>query len=239
MLLRNGLRLSALTTVLLATAAAPALADTGFYVGATAGRSLFHQDKSSADAAVLDAFSANGLNVLFGGSSSLDKTDFAFGGLIGYRLTPQFSIEAAYMDLGKLRYRATDTVTSAYFVPPLAATVNLTGKVKGPTLAALGILPLSPAWDVYGRAGLFFSNVKLDADIALNYGLSGVSYAPGHGSVSANSVDPLVGLGVAWHLADHVALRAEYTRFVNVGDKNKTGQINIDLFNLGVTYSFR
>jgi hypothetical protein len=40
-------------------------------------------------------------------------------------------------------------------------------------------------------------------------------------------------------VADRVALRAEYTRFVNVGDKDKTGEINIDLFNLGVTYSFR
>jgi hypothetical protein len=49
------------------------------------------------------------------------------------------------------------------------------------------------------------------------------------------SVDPLVGVGAAWHLPARVTLRAEYTRFINVGDKDKTGQISIDLFNVGVT----
>jgi opacity protein-like surface antigen len=55
--------------------------------------------------------------------------------------------------------------------------------------------------------------------------------------VSSNSVDPLVGIGVAWHLTHRMALRAEYTRFVNVGDKHTTGEMNIDFYNLGVTYS--
>jgi len=40
-------------------------------------------------------------------------------------------------------------------------------------------------------------------------------------------------------VVDHVTLRAEYTRFVNVGDKDKTGEMNVDLFNVGVTYSFK
>jgi opacity protein-like surface antigen len=66
---------------------------------------------------------------------------------------------------------------------------------------------------------------------------SGFAYSGGYNSVSANSVDPLVGIGAAWHVFNRAALRAEYTRFINVGDKNKTGQINIDLFNVGVTYS--
>jgi opacity protein-like surface antigen len=46
-------------------------------------------------------------------------------------------------------------------------------------------------------------------------------------------------VGAAWHLPGSVTLRAEYTRFIDVGDKDKTGEINIDLFNVGVTYSFR
>src|SRR5262245_36438836 len=94
-----------------AGAAAPSLAETGFYVGATVGQSLFHQDRNEADAILFDAFDANGLT-LVGGSSSLDKTDVAFGGLLGYRFTPNVAVEAGYLDLGKLKYKASGTVVN-------------------------------------------------------------------------------------------------------------------------------
>lgn len=229
MVFRRSMPLAGLTVVCLAAAAAPALADTGFYVGAMAGESLFHEDQADTDAAVVNAFNVSGFTVV-GASSSLDKNDFAFGGLLGYRFVPYFSLEAAYVDLGKLNYKSTGTVMNGFTTYP--ATANLSAKAKGPTLAALGILPLSPALEVYGRAGLFFSKVTLTADIT-------VSNSSGQDSVSGNSVDPLLGVGLGWHVANRVTLRAEYTRFVNVGDKNKTGQTNIDLFNLGLTYSFQ
>ncbi|MDB6108228.1 MAG: hypothetical protein JWO52_8227, partial [Gammaproteobacteria bacterium] len=50
MLFRNKAGLSVLTAVVGATAVAPALADTGFYLGLTAGQSRFHQTKSDGDA---------------------------------------------------------------------------------------------------------------------------------------------------------------------------------------------
>jgi opacity protein-like surface antigen len=228
MVLRRSMPLAGLTLVLLAAGSAPALAaDSGFYVGATAGQSLFHQDRNDADGAILDAFSSNGFGVA-SGSSSLDKTDFAFSGLLGYRVMPGFAIEAAYVDLGKLNYKFSGTVVD---FQSFSATANLTAEAKGPTLSALGILPVSPSWEVYGRLGAFFSKVTLTADISVN-GLHGSD------SESANSVDGLIGVGTAWHLGKNLALRAEYTRFANVGDKDKTGETNIDLFNLGVTYSF-
>jgi OOP family OmpA-OmpF porin len=230
MVLRRRLPLSGLAVILCTVAAAPALADNGFYVGATVGQSLFHQDRSDADASIVDAFNGNGFFVT-SGSSSVDKTDVAFGGLIGYRFLPGFAVEGGYIDLGKLSYKFNGTVAAGGF-GTLSATADLTAKAKGPTLAALGILPLSPAWEVYARAGLFFSKVTLAANV-------GVSNLSGHDSESADSVDPLVGIGAAWHLGNRVTVRAEYTRFANVGDKDKTGETNIDLFNMGLTYSFR
>jgi len=224
---------SGLTVVCLAAAAAPALADTGFYVGATAGESLFHQDRADADAAIMDAFSANGITVV-NGSSSLDKADRAFGGLVGYRVS-NFSLEAGYVDLGKLNYKFNGRVPA---VTTILANASLIAKAKGPTLALLGSLPLSPAWEVYARAGILFSKVTLTADTSISIP-SRNQTASATASESANSVDPLIGVGIGWHVAKQVALRAEYTRFSNVGDKDKTGEINIDLFNLGVTYSFR
>lgn len=223
-----------LTIAVAAAAGAPALAaDTGLYVGATAGQSLYHQDRDEADTAVVDAFNGSRLTVV-SGSSSIDKTDLAFGGVVGYRFIPGFAVEAGYLDLGKLDYKFSGSVSGSFpkGTNPYGASANFTAKAKGPTLAALGILPLSPAWDVYGRFGLFFSKTTLTVDLV-------VSGLPGSASDSANSVDPLVGIGTAWHVGTHVALRAEYTRFANVGDKDKTGETNVDLINLGVTYSFQ
>jgi OmpA-OmpF porin, OOP family len=235
MVLRKRMPLAGLTLVLSAATAAPALAQTGFYVGATAGESLYHESRSEADATVFDAFDSSGLTVV-SGSSHIDKSDLAFGGLVGYRFIPGFAVEAGYLDLGKLEYKFSGTVSGfvprgpSLFLHP--ATANLTAKAKGPTLAALGILPLSPSWDVYGRLGLIFSKVTLTADIT-------VETLPGSDSESANSVDTFVGIGTAWHVGNNVALRAEYTRLPNVGDKDKTGETNIDLFSLTLTYSFR
>jgi hypothetical protein len=231
---RRTIPLAGLTIALVASATTPALADDGFYVGALGGESLFHQDKSDADAAIGGAFEGNGLTVL-GGSSSIDKRDFAFGGLIGYRFMRSFSVEAGYIDLGKTSYHFSGSVEGPFPIgsgAPLPATANLTAKAKGPTLAALGILPLSPAWEVYGRLGVLFSKVTLTANIT-------VANLPGSATESADSADALVGIGTAWHVGNRVTLRAEYTRFANVGDKEKTGETNIDLLNVGVTYSFR
>ncbi len=240
MLSRKKVCLYALTAVSGATGAVPALAASGFYVGATAGQSLFHQKKGDADAAIIQAFNTAGFATQIT-SSSLDKTDFAFSALVGYRLTPEFSIEAGYTDLGKLSYKSSGRLT--LIEAPIFSTTetaDLKGSAKGPTLAALGIVPISAAWEIYGRAGLFFSKVTLDVDTTLVHNPIGPGLSTqGGDSVSANSVDPLVGVGAAWHVVNGITLRAEYTRFVNVGNKDKTGEINIDLFNLGVTYSFR
>jgi opacity protein-like surface antigen len=207
------------------------LAGNGLYVGATAGSSLFHEDKSDFDNAMLAAFSENGFFVT-SGTSTLKKSSFAFGGLIGYQFIPEIALEASYTDLGKIRYHSTDIV-SGYF----NAFADLDGKAKGPTVSVIGALPLSPQWEVYARAGIIFSKVTLDATVSLAQTTG--SNGAGTASQSANSVDPLAGVGLAWKPTKQFKIRAEYTRYSNVGDKDKTGEINIDTFNFGVTYAFQ
>jgi opacity protein-like surface antigen len=77
----------------------------------------------------------------------------------------------------------------------------------------------------------------LDATVSLSQNAG--STGTGTRSQSANSVDPLAGVGLAWKPYKQLKIRAEYTRFSNVGDKDKTGEINIDTFNVGVTYAFQ
>jgi opacity protein-like surface antigen len=236
MLLRKGLCLPALAVVTTATAATPALAGNGLYVGATAGSSLFHQDKSDFDNAIIDAFDQNGLTVI-SGTSTLDKSSFAFGGIIGYQFIPEIAVEASYTDLGKIRYHSNDVVVGGG-LGRLNAFADLDGKAKGPTLSVIGSLPLTPQWEVYARFGILFSKVTLDAAVSLSTG-SAASNGPGTSSESGNSVDPLAGVGFAWKPYKQLKIRAEYTRYSNVGDKDKTGEINIDTFNVGVTYAFQ
>jgi len=235
MLPRKGVCLPVLVAVVAISAAAPTFAGNGFYVGATVGSSLFHDDKSDFDNAVLDAFNENGLAVL-SSESTLDQSSVAFGGLIGYQFIPEIALEVSYTDLGKLRYHSNNVVAGGG-LGRLNAFADLDGKAKGPTLSVTGALPLGPQWEVYVRGGIFFSKVTLEATAGLS-GSSGGGSGPTE-SQSANSVDPLAGVGVAWKPYKQVKIRAEYTRFSNVGDKDNTGEINIDTFNVGVTYSFQ
>src|ERR1700739_921214 len=110
MLRRKGICLPALVAVMATAAATPVLAGNGLYIGATAGSSLFHEDKSDFDNAIQDAFNQNGLFVT-SGTSTLKKSSFAFGGIIGYQFIPQLALEASYTDLGKIRYHSTDVLS--------------------------------------------------------------------------------------------------------------------------------
>lgn len=233
---RKEIYLSALTAVCVATTGAPALAATGFYVGATAGQSFFHQNKSDYDAAVVDEFIVSSVSY-HPASSSLDKHDIAFGALVGYRLAPAFSIEASYIDLGKLSYNSTGMLTDGRFFSANAVG-NFTVGAKGPTLAALGIVPFSGRWEIYAKAGLFFARMTRSLYTNMDHSPAGPTPTnEGYSSVSSNSVDPLLGIGTSWQVLNRLTLRGEYTRFVNVGEKHKTGEMSVDVFNLGLTYS--
>ena len=230
MLRRKGVYFPALAAVMVTSAATPALAGDGLYVGATAGSSIFHADKSDFDSAVLDAFHQTGIAVI-SGTSTLNKSSVNYSGVIGYQFMRELALEASYTDLGKLRYHASDVLANG-----ANAYTDLDAKVKGPTLAVIGALPLSQEWEIYARLGVIFSKVTLEAQATLSSNAGSRTGAPS--SQSSNSVDALGGVGLAWNPTKHVKLRAEYIRYSNVGDKDTTGEINIDTFNAGLTYSF-
>jgi OOP family OmpA-OmpF porin len=230
MLLRKGVCFPALAAVVVTSATTPALAGDGLYVGASVGSSLFHAEKGDYDSAVLDAFSQTGI-ALISGTSTLNKSSVNYSGVIGYQFMRELAIEASYTDLGKLRYHANDKLANG-----ASAATQLDAKAKGPTVAVIGALPLSQEWEIYARLGVIFSKVTLEAQATVTTNAGTTVGAPS--SESANSVDALAGLGLAWNPTKHVKLRAEYIRYGRVGDKDTTGEINIDTFNAGLTYSF-
>ena len=233
MLRRQGPCLAALAAAIVTPAATPAFAGNGLYVGATAGSSLFHQDVSELDGAVVGAFNQRQF-VVTSSTSTLDKSSVTYSGIIGYQIIREFAVEASYTDLGKLRYHSNNTVLTGFL--PLNARADLDATAKGPTLAVLGALPLGSQFEIFARAGILFSKVDLHASTFVS---GEGQMASGSATQSANSVDPLLGAGLAWNVTKQFKIRAEYTRYSNVGDKDKTGQTNIDTFGGGVTFSFQ
>jgi opacity protein-like surface antigen len=231
---RKGVYFPALATVIAASAAFPALAGDGLYVGASAGSAIFQDEKSDLDAATKEAFNENNFSIL-SGSSTLNKASVTYSGVIGYQFFRQIAVEASYTDLGKLRYHADDVLLGGGFSNVHAA-MNLDAKVKGPTVAMIGALPFSQEWEIYARLGVIFSKTTLEAQATLTTNAGTATGAPS--SQSSNSVDPLAGIGLAWNPTKHFKIRAEYIRYARVGDKDTTGEINIDSFNAGLTYSF-
>jgi opacity protein-like surface antigen len=188
---------------------AGAAAGNGLYFGLAAGQSSYDAEAADLDDIVIDAFESQGLFVVEA-ESSLDDSDSAFAGLIGYRFGRYFALEAAYYDLGSLSYEADGLVSDGVFL--YDASFDLDLSPSGPALSAIGIVPLSDSWELYGKAGIFFADLDIEARANIGGGA-------GSASDSASSQDTLVGLGAAFHAGERWTVRLEYQRFLDVGDE--------------------
>ena len=187
-----------LAGVALAALAMPALADeSGWYAGIGLG--------SSTAKGACDGVSGPGV--------SCDESDTALKLYGGYQMNRHFAVEFGYADLGKAR---------ASFAGFGDVSVGATGvEVLG-----VGILPINPAWSIYGKLGVFSWHVDANDGTGLV------------GSTSANGASLTYAGGIAYQATPHVALRAEYQQYSDVGDENTTGQGDIGVFALGLTYKF-
>lgn len=148
------------------------------------------------------------------GATASDKTDTGYKLFGGARLSPNLAVEGGFADLGK--------ATAAQG----AASGSL--KLSALYLDAVGILPLNPQWDLYGRLGLSSSKLKVSGNI------NGAT-----GSDSDRSVQAHVGFGGQYNLSKAVAVRAEWERFRGKYSKNGVSDSgNVDLLSVGLTIGF-
>ncbi|MCK7547736.1 porin family protein [Marinobacter koreensis] len=124
-----------------------------------------------------------------------DENDL-FGAALGYQFNPMFSLEAEYIDFGNFGNDDVD------------------GKLKGLGLSAIGRLPLTQSFGIYGKAGVFASAFDVDAfDNSKTY----------------DDVNPLVGAGVDFRVTDQLTAFAEYDRYnVDIDKSDFNGQVNND-----------
>jgi hypothetical protein len=159
----------------------------------------------------------------------------AYGFLAGYRLTQHIAFEGGYTYIGKQSYRENST---GVFVPPdpeaalIPETINavLTSKTSGFALSAMGILPISYAWEIYGRAGLYIGSNTLRITVNGEVPLLREEF-------NESSTDFLAGAGISVSLAEVYSLRAEFQRIFAAGAK-EFGEADVDLISIGLTVAF-
>ncbi|MBV5276839.1 outer membrane beta-barrel protein, partial [bacterium] len=116
-----------------------AMADnTGWYGGANLGQSQATID----DARITSGLLANGLTA--GGINDINR-DLGFKVFGGYQYNKYFAVEGGYFDLGQFGFN-TSTVPAGTFSGEI--------KLKGLNLDAVGILPITDKFSVFGRIGV-------------------------------------------------------------------------------------
>lgn len=187
------------------------------------------------DEGVLYEFALAGI-----GESSLDDSVSAWGVQVGYRFGKYFATEVGYANLGEASYRlpidvqitATDIVSGASATDVFPAERATVFTSAGPTITAIGILPLGQHFELQARAGIYLADTRVTARIR------DVEFAENvaHRRVDASQTELLAGIGGTWNINENFSLRAEYQKFFDVGDDEKTGESDIDVINLSVLF---
>lgn len=211
-------------------------AELGFYVGGNYGNGSKDIGIASYDQFALSVYNAFGFvpgNNPGDNVSSIDLDNPGYGFVAGYRLFAHLAVEGGYMDLGRFRYRADSNVTftdNNGNTQASALDLSANSRTAGFALTALGILPLSYRWEVYGRAGFMFSSNELTLFLTDGVGARKDTF-------TGSSTDLLAGVGTSLSFAEIYTLRGEYQRVFDAGD-DTVGEGDVDLITLGVTVRF-
>lgn len=189
------------------------LSELGWYGGANVGESRAKID----DQRIIDGLAASGYSTTSMHNES-NSTGFKIFG--GYQFNRYFALEGGYFDLGQFGF-------AARTVP--AGVLNGNARFNGLNIDAVGILPVTQRFSLFGRAGVDYAQAQ--------------DTFGGTGAITALNPTPHTwgthydfGAGLQYAVTKSVDVRAEAERYRlndavgNMGD--------IDVFSLGVIYRF-
>ena len=189
---------------------------------------LFHRIVQSLTALAAIAFSATCLAQTYLGAelgssdakewcsqrgSSCDKTGSPWRVFGTSYLTPNFGVEAGYIDLGKATDRdaVSDTKVEAR---------------AGELLALIAYRARSVS--IFGKVGGYYAGTKMTVSTG------------GSASTTTESNGGLVyGLGAQVDISSRFAVRGDWHRYAKVGGPTTGGDTDIDAFLLGIVWKFR
>lgn len=143
---------------------------------------------------------------------SHDETQTAYKLYGGYNFNKYFGVEAGYTDFGKSKnvYRVSGT------------NVSLDYKAQAIYAAAVGTLPLSDQFSLFGKLG-----------VTANHASSTASAGSVSAQVSGNKSSALIGVGAAYNVTKNVAVALEYEDYGKTAEDAKA-----KMWSLGVRYNF-
>ena len=219
-MLGSKLVVQSLAALVLAGSTVAALAaDGGWYAGVGVG-SAKYKDMPSAAEWNADLLTGYGIT----STSTVDDSDTAWKLFAGYRFNKNFALEGSYADLGNASLDSTVTA-------PAAGTASGSWEGKAWSFAALGILPVTEQFEVFGKVGVHY----WDVDFSVTATEGGADAA---GSWSDSGTNWLYGLGASYSLTKNIAVRADWVRYQDVGGEGETGQSDVDMWTLGIQYQF-
>jgi OOP family OmpA-OmpF porin len=184
--------------------------DMGWYLGGSLGNSR-------------GDFEASNVGIPAGiTSTSFNDDDSALGYKIfgGYKLNRNFAVEFGYTDLGKFKFKGTTT-------PPGTASASVEN--RGWNIDVVGIVPLQH-FSLFAKIGLYHNETrsKFTSD----------SGPPADPKATRTENSYKVGLGVHYDFTPAWGLRAEWERYLKLGKKGSTGELEVDLYSVGAVYRF-
>ena len=194
-----------------------AIADQGFYLGASGGQAKL--DKDDVDRVFeVSTWPANGIEGSFDFTGTVMKV---YG---GYHFNRNLAFEAAYekMDGFEINARFTDGSGSAKV--ELEATTTL--------LTGVGAFPFDSGITLFAKLGMARTTSKATCTCTGTGTMSNCSNDVGG---SEKEWDPAYGLGVSYDFTKNIAARIEWERIKDSGDRDNIG---LDLTTLGVQYNF-
>jgi opacity protein-like surface antigen len=213
--------------------------DNGFYVGAGVGGGHVSIPTSKVTNTILDGFDYYGypLDSL---STNSSNTTIMWSAFVGYRFMKYVAVEAGYLDTGSTSYTlhgsttVFDTSLDQNVSVPIKA--NFDWGATGWPVSVLGIWPVNDNWEVFGRVGGYFGDVKGNYRLSLTDPNSGeVFSSKAHDSSSSSEF--LYGAGVEGRFLENWAARLEWLSIASLGN-NSTGTADWNAFQFALLYRF-
>jgi OmpA-OmpF porin, OOP family len=154
-------------------------------------------------------------------ASSFDENDQAWGLKLGYRFAPNWAVEGAYHDLGKFGFSGT---TAA----PVPGSFSGDYKAQAWSLSGVGTWPVGNAFAVYGKLGVAYTEAKTSVSS------TGTPLSGG----KSNNTGLVLGLGGTYDFSPAWYARLGWDRYLRVGDDQKTGRGDLDVYAVGIGFRF-
>ncbi|MEY5003703.1 MAG: hypothetical protein RL678_1512 [Pseudomonadota bacterium] len=147
----------------------------------------------------------------------------AFSLAFGQSLSENWGYELGYINFGKVSANGTEA----------GLDVRTQARTESLYAAAVGTLPLSESFSLFGKLGIAVNYTKFNSVIAVPNPIPGGPAQALRASESETKAKPMIGVGAAYNFSKQIAVTAEYQYFGKV-----YSDLKVDAWTVGLKYGF-